>query len=448
MNASGGGGGSYQVEGLVVPASSAATSRYAYVIAPDVSQLDNPVLRRVDLQTRQTVWSTAGLANANDLRPLILADGSTAVVIDGTDVYGFSATSGKQLWHSSIGYARVDNAQCAFSSGCALLIGPDLVVLEQDGTLQTLLVKDGRQVWSHKFTDTPTYLADAGGMAAVVSAVQPSTYGFFVFDPATGAERSIVPKCASDGQGDHATAGSTSPFEISPDGKTLTVLIDGTGGCVAGYRLSNGKLLWRTHPDTQNTEIPFDLSSQTVASGPGAVAWTNTTGAGNNVQIYAVDTQTGKIRPLINAGSENNTNTLDGIVDGTLVLEQAPSYASEQPGIYGISIATGKQLWMVPYRPPTNIDWTNQKVVTTTQGLVFVSCKGTQGDSMNGSCRFEAANPKTGDIVGTLNVNSLGLLPTVDDIMTLPNEVIANADESLAIGFVASNGNFAGQWPH
>jgi outer membrane protein assembly factor BamB len=444
LGGGGGGGGNYQVQGHVVPASSAATSRYAYVTAPDISGLDSPVLRRVDLRTRQIVWSSHSLVNANGDPPLIVANSSTVVAIDGTDVYGFAASTGKALWHSSISYAVVSNSQCSNAAGCALLIGPDLIVLEANGTVQSLLVNDGKQLWSHKFNDTPTYLENAGGSAAIVSNVKSSFYDFLVFNPATGAQRSIAPECAAD-QGNIEVAGSSSAFEISQDGKTLTVIIDGTGGCAVGYRISSGKLLWRTAPDLQNNVIPASLSSQSEVGGPGIVAWTND--VGNNTVVFAVNTSTGRIRELINAGSQNNTNKLDGAVDGTLLLEQAPSYASEQPGIYGISIASGKQLWMDPYRVPANIDWKNQTVVVTARGLVFVSCRGAEGSSMNGSCRLEAADPKTGDIVGTLNVDSLGLLPTADNITTLPNEVLANTDESLAVGFVSSNGDFAGQWP-
>lgn len=435
--------GDYQVQGIVVPAASDVTSRDAYVIAPPIATLDSPVLRKVDLHTGQILWSTASLNGGANVDPVVLANGSTAVVIAGTDVYGFSATTGIQLWRASIGYAPVTPSACMNKSGCALLIGPDMVVLEGNGTLQSLLVKSGKQLWSRKFSDEPTFLEKAGGMAAVVATAKGSSDDLFLFNPANGAQKNIAPSCASDGQGDLATAGTSSYYDISPDGTTLTVLIDGSGGCVASYRISDGKLLWRTAPDSENSKIPFILNDGGVTSGSGLIAWTNDDQ--DSTLIFAVNTKTGAIKGLINAGKQGNTTTLDGIVNGTLVLEQAPSYASDQPAIYGVSVTTGKQLWNDASRVNPAFDWSNQYVAVAPDGLVIASCSSTGGQE--GSCRIETANPQTGKIIATHNLAPLVQLPTIDGITTLPNEVLFNVNSAKAVGIVANSGDLAGQWP-
>lgn len=429
----------YAVYGSVVPAQGRASSHDAYVIAPNVDTTSTPVLRRVDLETHTIKWSTAALPPDSSLAPTVVSAGARAVVIDGTNVFAFDSSSGKRLWQSSISYDLQGN--CA--GGCAIVIGADLVTLARDGTVAGTDITHGKQLWSRRLPDTPTFLRAARGLAAVVSSPKAPAHDLMLFNPSNGTERTIAPSCAPDGQGDLATPDSESAFFISPDGTSFTVLIDSSGGCVAGYRIADGKLLWRTAPDAQNSQIPFSLTAESAVSGGGYVAWTNEIGSDRWVFVA---TATGGARRLIDTGSQNETTGLDGIVGDTLVLEIAPSYASDQPGIYGVSLKTGHQLWMDASRVKSSTGDGSQMVMTTPTAIVIISCESSV-DGSSGSCRFEAANLSTGDIDGTLDVDQLNPAPTIGQITPGPSGVIANIDSTLVIDFGTSGGTLEGQWP-
>ncbi len=102
-----------------------------------------------------------------------------------------------------------------------------------------------------------------------VSSPKAGAYQLLMFSPTTGAERAVSPNAVPPSEdGDQArTPDTDSGFFISPEGTTLTVLIDGPSGCLASYSLPTAKLLWRTAPDPNNTAIPVDLTSETAVEG-------------------------------------------------------------------------------------------------------------------------------------------------------------------------------------
>jgi outer membrane protein assembly factor BamB len=443
LGSSGGSGSTeenYAIYGPVVLASGSATNHDAYVIAPNLDTTGTPVLRRVDLQTKKIVWSSAAIASQSGTPPTVVPDGAKVLVIADTNVLALDAATGKQLWEGSLS----NDLQNPCVGGCAIVIGSDLVTLAKDGTVQSLAVSSGKQLWSRRLADTPDFLQAAGGLAAVVSSPKAPAYDLLLFNPANGVTHVVAPSCAPDGDGDLAVPDEQSDFSISPDGTTVTVLIDGPGGCVASYRIPDGKRLWRTKPDAGNAVIPFDLTAESDVNGPDVIAWTNE--IGSDRWVFTVNTVTGKIHQLIDTGNQDGTTGLDGVVGNTIVMEVAPSYASDQPGIYGVSLKTGKQLWMDASRVTSAADDGSQTVITTVTGVVIVSCK-SSADGSSGSCLFEAVDPLTGDITGNLNVDDLDPAPMVDQVTVGSDEVLGNVDSGLAVAFNATSGAFEGQWP-
>ena len=462
-NSSGGGGSAgggspsspnYTLYGLPVLPSAASAKVDAFVLAPDSGASGSTVLRRVDSKHDKVIWSSAAVPVPSGQPATVVPVGKTAVaLVAGQTVIAYSADAGRKLWQSSISEPLAtrpsDEAVPGQTSdcldGCAVAIGGALVTLEKDGTLQAFSVAKGTQLWSRHLSDTPNLLQAAGGWATVVSSPKAGSDDLLLFNAANGTERTVSPQCPADGQGDRATPSEDTGFFISPNGGSLTVLVTGTGGCVVSYALPSGHPLWQSEPDANNAAIPFTLTGESVAAGDGYLTWTND--QNGDRYIWAVNLATHKtITQLIDTGKENQTVSLDGAVNGTLVAEIAPSYASEQPGIYGISLKSGRQLWMLPSLVTNSTNDGTQAVVVTSRGIAAMVCE-SSGDGTNGLCKFQGVSPASGDVTGTFNITQLDPAPQLDVVAGPGGDVLANIDSGMAVVFDPVSGNEDGQWP-
>jgi outer membrane protein assembly factor BamB len=448
----GGAGGDYRIAGPVVPVPASPGNHDFYVLAPGASDTDHVVLRKVDLRTHGTTWSTPAIEIPDGGSGKIVAFGTSVVVIADTTVLSFDASTGKQRWRSSLSNALASRASfeglpgqvadCVY--GCAIGLGTTLVTLDKDGTVQAFGAGNGQQLWSLHLPDTPSWMQPAGGDAAIVSARQPGEDQLLLFDPVTGRERTIAPRCAADGQGDTAFPSEDGGFFVSSDSRSLTVLVTGSGGCVANYRIADGALLWRTAADADNADIPFTLTGESAFGGSGYVAWTNE--VGQERWVFAVSVHGGAVRRVWDAGNESGTTNLDGMIGTTLVAEVAPSYASDQPAIDGVSLASGKLLWALPARTPGDSADGNQTVVVTSTGIGIVSCQSTP-DNSSGTCKFEGVDPTLGRIMGPVTISSSDILPSAEATSGPGGAVVADIDSTSAVTFDPVNGTEEGRWP-
>jgi hypothetical protein len=85
-------------------------------------------------------------------------------------------------------------------------------------------------------------------------------------------------------------------------------------------------------------------------------------------------------------------------------------------------------------------------VVVTGSGIAIASCQ-SSADDQSGSCKFEAVNPTTGDLDGTLNIVSLDPAPDLSALPGPGGEVLANVNSSTAVLFNPVTGDEVGQWP-
>jgi outer membrane protein assembly factor BamB len=434
-------GADYNLDGSVLLASSSASGD-AYVVASDASADQGPVVREVNLETHRIVWSTTQLASQDSSTPTILSTPSLVVAIVGSDVFTFEASNGKRLWQSSLSYTLQTGCDTA---NCAVIVGASLVTLAADGTVQAFALSSGRQLWSRKLSDTPRFITEADGDAAVVSSPKPPAADLLLFDPQSGAVRTVAPACAPDGNGDLAVPSDDSGYFVSPDGRSLTVMVTGPGGCIIEYRLSDGKRLWRTASDAENSVIPATLTGESAVVGTRYLAWTNE--VKTDRWIFTANLANGSLTRLIDTGTENGTTNIDGMIGNLLVAEVAPQQAPDEAGVYGVSLSSGEQQWMMASLVKSEDVDGSQLVLVTSAGITVAECQ-SSADGSTGSCKFEGIDPKSGDVNGTLNITSLDPGPDLS-MWTGPNgEVLANVDSAMALTFNPVAGVEDGQWPY
>ncbi len=426
----------YRVLGPVVPASSDPGIADIYVVAPTVGAPTTPVLRRVNPVTRKVQWSAPPIRSTNTGKvPLVIPAQTRVVVIADTTVLALDAASGRQLWQASLS----NELASPCDGGCAFVTGTHLVSLAKDGTLQSFDLTSGSQSWSKRLNSTPRWLHPAGDLVAVtdVAATSGHDLDLLLVDPGTGAGRSISPGCAKSPFAGTAPARAheEGAFFVDPDGKAVTVLVTTSGGCAVRYRLPDGAPVWSTASVPDGSPIPFTLTGQATAQGPGIVAWTNNVTASKDV--YVIDQATGLVRRLFDAGA--STVTLEGVANGALVMQIAPNFDSSKPLVVAVDLASGQVRWRLASRAVASGD--KQKVYMIAANVLVVSCQ----DEAE-TCRFESVDPDTGTIKGSTTVKA-GLIPTVESLTAGPGSALANVNNERVVAIDASTAAVRASWP-
>jgi outer membrane protein assembly factor BamB len=381
------GGGSYTVTTPVV-ATPAGVGFYA--IAPNQGSTTN-VLRRVDPIQHRVLWSSPNLDQSDAGDPVIVAGANQVFVIFGTTLLAFDSGTGRQEWQASLSNGLASPCD----SGCAVLAGSRLVGLSKDGVVQAFDTATGAQSWSKRLNSTPRWL-EAAGSSVVVDDTSGTGPALAVvdIDAQTGATRTIAPSCAPTDD----PAGPAKPIEenelfVSPDGSALTALVAQSGGCVVRYRLSDGAQVWQTAPDPNNDRIPPTLTGESTFQDANNLMWTNDATGGR--QVFAINTTTGAVRPLVT--DKQDDLQLVGVSGTTLVLQATPRYDPQKPVTVGVDLSTGTERWREASRVVTPNDSQTEKV--TARGPIIVSCN-TQANA----CKFEAIDAQTGTIAGSSTV--------------------------------------------
>jgi len=380
-------GSSYTVTTPVVPVPGGGAAFYA--IAPSAGSTNN-VVRRVDPIGHHVVWSSPVLSTSASDSTTVVAGATEVFAISDDNVVALDPATGHQDWRASLSNGLASPCD----SGCAVVAGNDLVALSKDGTVQAFNTATGAQAWSKRLNSTPRWLEAAAGTVLTDDTVGGSGADLDVLaiNAATGATHMISPTCPADP--DDPEAGPVTPddesgFFVTPDGTGLVTMITNSPGCVVRNRIADGAVVWRTPPATDSGPIPDSLTGNSILIGAMSLFWTS------DADVYAATLSTGAVHKLLTDSRDDVT--LDGSSGSTLVLTEAPKFDSNEASTAGVNAATGQQLWQIASRVKGDV--TTQDVAVSPSGPVVISCNETAD-----TCLFEAVNPTTGTIAGSVTV--------------------------------------------
>ncbi len=163
--------------------------------------------------------------------------------------------------------------------------------------------------------------------------------------------------------------------------------------------------------------------------------------------IFTANLANGNLTQLINTGAENGTTAVDGMIGNILVAEVAPEAAPDEAGVYGVSLSSGAQQWMIASLVKSENDDGSQLVLVTPAGITVAECQSSV-DGSTGLCKFEGVDPKSGDVNGTLDIASLDPAPDLSLWPGPGGEALANVDSEMAVTFNPVAGVEDGQWPY
>lgn len=348
----------------------------------------------VDMTKRAELWRSRSFSDSFTNIAMV-SDAEHVYVADGDNLVALKRTNGEAAWELSLPYGVSSDYECRFNA-CLRVFGDRLVARLKDGTVQAMDTTTGKPAWTKRLNYTSGGLYDAlGNSAAVDTADGKNTEGtFYIFDIDTGEVKTqIAPECS-------LTRGGTSlrpayPFAsdewlISPDGKSLIVVGDGSTACAWRFDLAAGTETWRFTPnrdDADTLKLPFLNQEPVLVSEEGVFVG----GTGSDATMHKLDMQTGAISLLF----EDKRYRIEPLMAkaGLLYVQASPSFDSAKKELWAIDANTGEKKWQIGLKLKHAFDkWVLQP---TDAGLFLAQ---TLWD--DGKVLFDVIDPQTGTSQG------------------------------------------------
>ena len=343
---------------------------------------DQGLVLSINPQSETLRWR-AGPFSRNFVDTVMAAGPRYVYVGDQGRLTALDRETGEQVWQVSL--ANHLASPCA---SCLQYMAGYVIALTRDGTLQSFEGASGLPAWSRRLNATPRQLYNVGGQPAVVDNNERNHAHFILLDRISGAElQSIRPVCENEGR--ESFASPHAPFAISSDGLRLHVLGSGSMACVWRYNLVTGALEWLYQDSREAQIIPFSWSGESYLIRDG-VLYTGQR-SGQVGILRSVDSQTGLTRELAQFPQYDLELTTAG--PNTLVVVATPTYARNEPELWGIDRETGARRWQAQLDITHSFD--KLFVQNSPAGLFIGQCL--WGDRV---CLFEMLDMETGVSAG------------------------------------------------
>lgn len=276
-------------------------------------------------------WESAPLSEGRS-QPRLVPGRSMIYLAAQAELLALDRREGYLVWRASL-----SNNLPAGCRDCLRVVGDNVVVLTQDGVLQSFDPQSGEQVWRQRLLDTPRQLLVIGEQVAVMDrlgAGRPEAV-LHVFDPADGTlVRRIEPVCP-DPQGFFSDSypGIDTPVFHLPERQALYLMFGTANSCAQLVSEVNGEVIWRTNVD----DLPPTWHNNTPLITDAAVH----IGVDNRIVAFAMDD--GNLRRLTD---EPDYDFLPlALRDGTLVVEATRTRGARRTELWGIDAESGEPRW-------------------------------------------------------------------------------------------------------
>jgi outer membrane protein assembly factor BamB len=341
----------------------------------------------LDGATGRPRWTGQPLSKEGGRQTAIKIGDHFVYVVDGASLLALDRIKGSVAWQTSL--ANALPAGC--EQNCFQRMGPHLLTMARDGTLQSFDAETGRPLWSRRLTGgSASRIVQAGAHLLVPDVVdeQSTGVGWLVLDPATGTVlRKLITQCSSG-----AWPSRDDPILVAPDAATLDVFYGWTRRCAQRLDFRTGQLV---------QETTFDMSDHWPVGMPG------TSLIMDRDTVYMADQISGKGTILAFATADQQLRTLIeepqvkfetlAAQPGLVVVHAQPTYDSERNEIWGLDSESGRRLWQdVLLAKGFPQQWA---VHLTPHGLSLVQCITDEKQ-----CLVETLDPQTGVSRGQLKL--------------------------------------------
>lgn len=330
------------LRGAVIPLPDSDSARPDLLIFNQNLTTRANTLLYLNADSRTIRWESPPLSERS-LQARVVADRSVIYVADQTDLLALDRGDGSLLWKTVL-------SDTIFTScrDCMRVVGENLVVLTQDGMLQSFDGQNGEWVWQERLRETPRQLLVIGEQVAVLDHLQvgrPEAV-LHIFDPANGTlVRRIEPVCPDpeDFFSDSYPSIYT-PVYHQPETATLYLMFGSINSCAQRLDATSGAVIWRTDvedlPPTWNDGEPL-LTEDAIY-------------IGDDELVVVFDAASGELRRLSNE-PDYSLQPL-AVRDGTLVVEATRTRGSRRTEVWGIDAVSGVARWRYVLQNETGAD--------------------------------------------------------------------------------------------
>lgn len=286
----------------------------------------------LDSDQQQIRWETPRLNRIGPQTPVTIGP-RHIYLVDQERLLAFDRQDGTQRWE-----ATLPATVSPLCDQCVRVVGDYVLVLTQNGIVQSRAVADGTRVWQMRLNGTPRQLLVIDDQIGVLNRVEANRPWAVLelLSVADGTPVRRIEAVCPDPAGVLADVYPTltTPVFFAEEEQALYLLFGTTNSCIQRIDSRSGALIWRTRP-TQR--LPPGWTSSTPLLAEGALY----IGVGGT--ILAVDRADGHMRELIREPDYNLTPMAAG--DGVLVVAVRRARGTPRPALWGLDSTTGTQRW-------------------------------------------------------------------------------------------------------
>ncbi len=307
------------------------TSPHLLILNQNLSSRASTLLY-LDSDQQAIRWETPRLNQIGPQTPVVI-DAAQVYLVDQERLLAFDRQDGTLHWE-----ATLPATVSPLCQECVRVVGDYVLVLTQNGIVQSRAIADGARVWQVRLDGTPHQLLMIDDQIGVLNRVE-ANRPWAVLELLAIADGTLVRRIAAvcpDPAGVLADVypALTTPVFFAEEEQALYLLFGTTNSCIQRIDSRSGALIWRTSP-TQR--LPPDWTSSTPLLAEGTLYM----GVGGT--ILAVDRTDGQMQELTREPDYNLTPV--AARDGVLVVAVRRARGTAQPALWGLDAASGTQRW-------------------------------------------------------------------------------------------------------
>ncbi len=349
---------------------------------------------------------------------------SAAMTSNSTTVYAankskllaYNRADGKAAWQAQLS----DVPAC---DTCVQAIGPAVIALAKDGSLQAFDGPSGKPLWSWRLNSTPRQLIALPNQVAAMDQEGSDTHLSF-FDVSTGKEvRRLSPKCVDTQNNESDTLAIYSSYIfVDPADQSLYMFYGSFATCVQRWDSGSGKMLWSTA--VKSSSFSFDSGAYPLQTAD-AMYFNFDHG------LVTLDKKTGTLQPLV-SNAEYDILPL-AVKDSTLILRAKRQRGSTRFELWGFDLTSKQVTWQLPFdnsaEPFEEPDKMAGLIDNTSPGFdAHLTSSGLSvvvAQAQPNKLTTQALNPQTGKTVGdqlSIGINTTGDFYEVPDVIGWYND--------------------------
>jgi outer membrane protein assembly factor BamB len=325
---------------ILVPSAGAQPDVAALFYNPDK---DTRLIGLVDGTSGKLRWQGAPLTG-DGFAQGIASIGELVYAASGNSLLAYHKSDGTPAWQTQM------PDKLNYGDTTIMVVAGRVITINADQSLQAYDAATGSLAWNRRLNGYDRNLRLMDGSLMVLDYTEGTyDYSMYFIDPLNGNEQRVITPTCQISEFTTAALDVDSGIIYIQSENSLYLFYDSYDGCAQRVDFTTGQVLWQAIPENDFSFSAYGFNSLTAD----AIIY-----IGDSSQLLAMNKTDGMIQFIL---ADDNYDFVPLAVTGdTLVVRARRSRGTERFELWGVNIATGKQMWQMVLQGFSPIDPPNE----------------------------------------------------------------------------------------